>query len=78
MSKMGGLSGLMGMMPGVAKMKNQMANMNIDDGLLRRQKAIIDSMTPKERANPDLLKAKRASAVLPRARAPTSKRSTGF
>ena len=63
MSKMGGLSGLMGMMPGVAKMKNQMANMNIDDGLLRRQKAIIDSMTPKERRNPDLLKASRKRRI---------------
>ena len=63
MSKMGGLSGLMGMMPGVAKMKNQMANMNIDDGLLKRQKAIIDSMTPGERRNPDILKASRKRRI---------------
>jgi signal recognition particle subunit SRP54 len=63
MSKMGGLSGLMGMMPGVAKMKNQMANMNIDDGLLKRQKAVIDSMTPKERRNPDILKASRKRRI---------------
>ncbi len=63
MSKLGGLSGLMGMMPGVAKMKNQMANMNVDDGLLKRQKAIIDSMTPKERRNPDLLKASRKRRI---------------
>jgi signal recognition particle subunit SRP54 len=63
MSKLGGLSGLMGMMPGVAKMKNQMANMNIDDGLLKRQKAIIDSMTPKERRSPDILKASRKRRI---------------
>ena len=63
MAKMGGLSGLMGMMPGVAKMKNQMANMNIDDGLLKRQKAVIDSMTPGERRNPDILKASRKRRI---------------
>jgi signal recognition particle subunit SRP54 len=63
MAKLGGMSGLMGMMPGVAKMKNQMANMNIDDGLLKRQKAVIDSMTPKERRNPDILKASRKRRI---------------
>jgi signal recognition particle subunit SRP54 len=63
MAKLGGMSGLMGMMPGVAKMKNQMANMNLDDGLLKRQKAIIDSMTPKERRNPDILKASRKRRI---------------
>src|SRR6195952_2264255 len=49
MMKMGGLGGLMGMMPGVAKMKNQMANMNVNDNTLKRQVALINSMTPKER-----------------------------
>jgi signal recognition particle subunit SRP54 len=63
MSKLGGLSGLMGMMPGVAKLKNQMANVNLDDNLLKRQKAIIDSMTPKERRNPDILKASRKRRI---------------
>jgi signal recognition particle subunit SRP54 len=52
MSKMGGIGGLMGMLPGVAKMKNQIAAANLDDGLLKRQKAMIDSMTPKERPQP--------------------------
>ncbi len=42
----------MGMMPGVAKMKNQIANAGIDDKTLKRQVAIIDSMTPQERRNP--------------------------
>jgi signal recognition particle subunit SRP54 len=63
MAKLGGLSGLMGMMPGVGKLKNQMANANLDDGLLKRQQAIIDSMTPKERRNPDILKASRKRRI---------------
>src|SRR5436853_4846533 len=56
MQKMGGLGGLMSMLPGVAKMKNQMAAANLDENLLKHQVAIIHSMTPKERRNPDILK----------------------
>jgi signal recognition particle subunit SRP54 len=63
MTKMGGLGGLMGMLPGVAKMKGQLANANLDDRLLKRQVAIIDSMTPRERRNPDLLKASRKKRI---------------
>jgi signal recognition particle subunit SRP54 len=63
MQKMGGLGGLMGMLPGIAKMKNQMAAANLDDRLLKRQVAIIDSMTPGERRNPDLLKASRKKRI---------------
>ncbi len=63
MKAMGGMSGLMGMMPGVAKIKNQMAAANLDDGLLKRQMAIIDSMTPKERRAPDILKASRKKRI---------------
>jgi len=51
------------MLPGIAKMKNQIAAANLDDGLLKRQVAIILSMTPKERRNPDLLKASRKKRV---------------
>jgi signal recognition particle subunit SRP54 len=64
MAKMGGIGGLMGLMPGVAKIKNQIANANLDDGLLKRQKAMIDSMTPKERRNPDLLKNSRKKRIV--------------
>jgi signal recognition particle subunit SRP54 len=64
MAKMGGIGGLMGMMPGVAKIKNQIANANLDDGLLKRQKAMIDSMTPKERRNPDILKNSRKKRIV--------------
>ena len=49
MKTMGGMSGLMAMMPGIAKMKNQLAERNLDETLLKRQMAIIDSMTPNER-----------------------------
>jgi signal recognition particle subunit SRP54 len=63
MTRMGGLGGLMGMLPGVAKIKNQLAQANLDERLLQRQKAIIDSMTPQERRNPDVLKASRKKRI---------------
>jgi signal recognition particle subunit SRP54 len=63
MQGMGGMSGLMGMLPGIGKLKNQMAAANIDDKVLKRQMAIIDSMTPKERRNPDLLKHSRKKRI---------------
>src|SRR5207342_3094640 len=63
MQAMGGLSGLMGMLPGVAKMKNQLAAANLDENVIKRQIAIIDSMTPKERRNPDILKASRKKRI---------------
>ena len=63
MQKMGGMSGLMAMMPGVAKIKNQMAERNLDDSVLKRQMAIIDSMTPGERKHPDILKASRKKRI---------------
>jgi signal recognition particle subunit SRP54 len=63
MANMGGISSLMGMMPGVAKMKNQIAAAGLDDKLVKRQMAIIDSMTPQERRNPDVLKASRKRRI---------------
>ena len=63
MQQMGGMSGLMGMLPGVAKIKNQLADRNIDDRLLKHQMAIIDSMTPGERKHPDVLKASRKKRI---------------
>ncbi len=61
--KMGGLGGLMGLMPGVAKIKDQMANANINEKTIKRQRAIILSMTPLERRNPDILKASRKKRI---------------
>jgi signal recognition particle subunit SRP54 len=63
MQNMGGMSGLMAMLPGVAKIKNQLAERNLDETMVKRQMAIIDSMTPKERRNPDLLKASRKRRI---------------
>jgi threonine dehydrogenase-like Zn-dependent dehydrogenase len=63
MANMGGISGLMGMMPGVAKMKNQIAAAGLDDRIIKRQVAVIDSMTRQERKHPDLLKASRKRRI---------------
>ncbi len=63
MQQMGGMSGLMGMMPGIAKIKNQLAERNLDETVLKRQVAIIDSMTPQERRSPDVLKASRKRRI---------------
>ena len=63
MQKMGGMGGLMGMMPGMSKMKDQMAGAGLDDKMLKRQLAIISSMTKKERGNPDLLKHSRKKRI---------------
>lgn len=59
MRKMGGMNGLMGMMPGVGKIKQQMADAKIDDKMILRQEAIISSMTKAERREWRLLNAKR-------------------
>ncbi len=59
MRRMGGMKGLMGLLPGIGKMQKQMASAKLDDHLLKKQEAIILSMTPKERRNPNILHAKR-------------------
>ena len=63
MRRMGGMEGLMGMLPGVQKIKKQIAEANIDDRMIRRQEAIIGSMTKTERRKPDLLNASRKRRV---------------
>lgn len=63
MEKIGGIGGLMGMLPGIAKAKAQMQNANIGEGMTKRMRAIIDSMTPRERRNPDILKASRKKRI---------------
>jgi signal recognition particle subunit SRP54 len=61
--KIGGLGGVMGMLPGVAKMKDQIAKAGVDDRTVKRQRAMIMSMTPQERRNPDILKASRKKRI---------------
>ncbi len=61
--KIGGLGGIMGMLPGMAKVKDQLAAANLDDRIIKRQRAIISSMTRQERRNPDILKASRKKRI---------------
>ena len=61
--KMGDLSGLMGMLPGVAKVKSQLKDANLDTKIIRRQAAIINSMTPAERQKPEIIKASRKRRI---------------
>jgi signal recognition particle subunit SRP54 len=49
----------MGLLPGVGKLKEQLKNANLDDSIIKRQEAIISSMTPQERRNPKIIHAKR-------------------
>ena len=59
MGKMGGVSGIISMLPGISKAQKLMAENKISDDLINHQIAIISSMTKKERANPDSIKASR-------------------
>ncbi len=61
--RMGGMDGIMGLLPGVGKVKRQLADARLDEGLLKRQEAIIQSMTPGERRNVKLLNASRKRRV---------------
>jgi len=63
MRKMGGMKGLMSLMPGVGKVKDQLKTAKVDDTMLKRQEAIIQSMTPGERQNPKVLHAKRKRRI---------------
>src|SRR5690606_441410 len=63
MQKIGGMSGVLGMLPGIGKIRNQIAEANLDDKVLKRQHAIILSMTPKERRNPKIIDGKRKRRI---------------
>lgn len=63
MKKMGGLGSMMSMLPGIGKLKQQMGDLPVDDKMMERQKAIILSMTAKERANPKLLNGNRKKRI---------------
>jgi signal recognition particle subunit SRP54 len=63
LQKLGGMSSMLGLLPGVGKLKQQLDGANLDDGILKRQRAIIQSMTPKERRNPKILDGKRKRRV---------------
>ncbi|HEY1410988.1 MAG TPA: signal recognition particle protein, partial [Rhodopila sp.] len=61
--KMGSLSGILGMLPGAGKIKQQLEGADLDTKILKRQAAIISSMTIKERRTPDIIKANRKKRI---------------
>ena len=61
--RMGGMTGMLGMLPGVGKIKKQMEGANIDETIIKRQEAIIGSMTKPERRNPKLLNGSRRRRI---------------
>lgn len=63
MLKMGGMQSIMGMLPGMGGMAKAAEKAGFDDKMLKRQIALIHSMTKKERANPDMLQASRKKRI---------------
>ncbi len=63
MQKMGGMESVMGMMPGMGKMAKQVQEAGFDDKVIVRQIALVQSMTKKERANPQILQASRKKRI---------------
>jgi signal recognition particle subunit SRP54 len=61
--RMGGMGGMLAMLPGVAKIKKQLGEAHIDESIIKRQEAIISSMTKGERRNPKLLNASRRRRI---------------
>jgi signal recognition particle subunit SRP54 len=61
--RMGGMTGMLAMLPGVAKIKKQLGEGNIDEGIIKRQEAMISSMTKRERRNPKLLNGSRRRRI---------------
>lgn len=63
MKKMGGMGAMLKMLPGLSGMAGKLDEAGLDDGFVKRQEAIIYSMTPTERAKPDLLNMKRKQRI---------------
>ena len=63
MKKLGGMKGVLGMLPGVGKIKGQLDAAGLDDKILTRQEAIIPSMTKKERGDPDVINGSRRKRI---------------
>jgi signal recognition particle subunit SRP54 len=57
------MPGIIGMLPGMGKIKEQLNGANLDTKILKRQAAIISSMTPAERRDPDIIKASRKKRI---------------
>ena len=63
MKKMGGMEGVLSMLPGVSKIKNQMGNAGIDESIISKNEAIILSMTKLERDNPKIINGSRRKRI---------------
>jgi signal recognition particle subunit SRP54 len=63
MAKLGGMQGVLSMLPGVGKVKDQLAGAGLDDKMLKRQEAIISSMTKTERVKPDIINGSRRKRI---------------
>jgi signal recognition particle subunit SRP54 len=63
MRRMGGMQGIMSLLPGIGRMKDQLATAGLDDRVLKRQEAIILSMTKEERRDPDVLNGSRRKRI---------------
>ena len=63
MQKLGGMSSILGMLPGIGKMKKQLDSSGLDDRMFKQQAAIISSMTPQERRHPKILAASRKRRI---------------
>lgn len=63
MKRMGGMTGMLGLLPGLNKLKDKVDPSKLDDKVLVHQMAVIDSMTPAERRQPQLLNAKRRKRI---------------
>lgn len=61
--KMGGLTSMLGMLPGIGRIQDKINEANLDDSIMKRQEAIILSMTKEERANPKILAASRKRRI---------------
>ncbi|HTW50881.1 MAG TPA: signal recognition particle protein [Stellaceae bacterium] len=61
--RMGGMSSMLGMLPGIGKIKRQIDAANVDESIIKRQEAIIGSMTKAERKNPSLLNGSRRRRI---------------
>ena len=63
MERLGGMSSMLAMLPGIGKIKRQLDDANLDNSIIKRQRAIISSMTPKERRSPKILDGKRKRRI---------------
>jgi len=62
-NKMGSISGILGMLPGMGKLKDALGDKELDTSVLKRHQAIISSMTRKERRTPSIIKASRKKRI---------------